>query len=32
MEKYESLNIEVIEITGEDVITTSPTSPEMEMP
>ena len=31
MEKYESLNIEVIEITGEDVITTSPMGPEMEM-
>ena len=30
MEKYESLNIEVIEITGEDVITTSPATPDME--
>ena len=30
MEKYESLNIEVIVITREDVITTSPATPDME--
>ena len=32
MEKYEKLELEVSEFENEDVITTSPTGPEVPMP